>query len=89
MSDTFTVVERLPMSENCSPMKEDHFHMGFKAGENLMILHHSHPQETARYVILVHIPTGHRIQVNLPESDSDRGMDAVLCERILNDREQK
>jgi hypothetical protein len=90
MTETFKTVVRPPFRKNCNPMREDHFHMGFKVGTNLMVLHHSHPSEVAKYVILVHIPTGHRIQICLPEAAGENAVTkAQRCEEILRKREEE
>lgn len=88
MVSTFNVVVRTPFPKNCNPMMEDQFHMGVPLGTNLMVLHHSHPSEVAKYVILVHIPTGHRIQINFPEAEDNVMEKTRRYERILNEREQ-
>lgn len=89
MTDTFQVVVRTPLPPNSNVFLHDHFHMGTKVGSNVMVLHHSHSTEEAKYVILVHIPTGRRIQINLPEAgDEDVTLKARRCEEIVKDAER-
>jgi hypothetical protein len=42
--------------------------MGTSLGTNVMMLHMHHPRsEPAKYITLVHIPTGERIRITFPE----------------------
>ena len=49
---------------DCDPMNEDYCSMGTSLGTNVMMLHMHHPRSApARYITLVHIPTGERIRI--------------------------
>ena len=56
-----------PDISNVGIFNEDFESMGTSIGTNVMMLHMHHPNsEPARYVTLVHKPTGERIRITFP-----------------------
>ena len=49
------------------PLDEDYISMGTSLGTNVMMLHMHHPRsDPAKYITLVHKPTGERIRITFP-----------------------
>jgi hypothetical protein len=56
-----------PGIENHEIFNEDFCSMGTSLGMNVMMLHMHHPNsQDARYITLVHKPTGERIRITFP-----------------------
>ena len=61
-------VEKMPdFPPNSNPFCHDPYHMGTQLGSNVIVMHENHNDKPADYLIIVHIPTGQRIRVLLPE----------------------
>jgi len=60
-------MESIPAGEN--PFHHDAYNMGTRMGKNIMVMHHSHNSETARYIILVNTDTGARVRIRIAHDE--------------------
>jgi hypothetical protein len=57
------IIKLTPIRAGDNPLMHDHFHMGTKISSNFEIIHHTHPNEKAKYLIIVDKTTGERIKI--------------------------
>lgn len=65
LSNGFQVGVKEDFTPNVNPFIQDAFHMGTALDKDTMLMYASH--EHNKYFIVVHIPTGKRMIVYLPE----------------------
>jgi hypothetical protein len=63
-------------SENL--LVQDCFHMMTTIAENVVILHHTHPSETARYFIIVNPQTGESMKVVFEKPEAQPTWEEVI-----------
>ena len=59
------VKKSIPAGEN--PFLHDAYHMGYSLGSNVMVMFENHSDKPMKYFILVHIPSGKRYHIELPQ----------------------
>ena len=57
-----------PFPANSNPLEQDHCNMGTRLASNVFMLHSNFPSGVAKSLIFVHIPTGQRVEMILPEA---------------------
>lgn len=65
--DTMFKTEKLDsFPPNSNPFSHDSFRMGTEVSRDIMAMYPK--QDNSPYIILVHIPTGKRIKITMPEA---------------------
>jgi len=79
-----TAIEPIPA--NANPFNHDLYNMGTSLGSNVMVMHENHNDAPADYLIIVHIPTGHRVRIEFPEMKDRKAMRPEVMEAICQQR---
>lgn len=53
-----------PIEPNKNPFIDDVSNMGTRIASNVMVMHHTHGNEYARYIIIIDLTTGERMSVH-------------------------
>jgi hypothetical protein len=61
--DMSIIVEKMPQIEKGNPFLSDFYNMGSCLGTNVMAMYSNHPNEVAKYIIIVNMETGERVKI--------------------------
>jgi len=67
----FKIVPMDDFPPDVNPFLHDSYNMGTEIGSNLTVMMSNHVPEKCCYIILVHKPTGKRIEVQMPRIGED------------------
>jgi len=75
-------MDPIPAGEN--PFLYDHYHMGTRIGENIIIMHAKHTEQKQGYVIVCNTETGERFKIHFDQVQSKKdGQIASVMNMIL------
>ena len=64
----FEMEELRSIPKMSNPFAHNSSDMGHNVGSNLTVMYGNFPTQDAKYLILVHRPSGKRIKIHIPES---------------------
>lgn len=65
--NSFHIRETANFPPKANPFCHDSYHVGESIGSNVVMMQSNHSKDKCEYIILIHIPTGKRICINMPK----------------------
>lgn len=76
-------LDSIPAGDN--PFLHDAFHMGTPVASNIMIMHGTHSNQRASYIIIVNTETGERHQVTFDEKKAEKETACAALVQTVSD----